>query len=154
MRAYGREMRAQHCVIETPVPRAWVWAALTDVSAIADWSGFDRCLHDGPERLDASSEHRCTLRFGDRSIGATLSVFTATEPEQLCLRTEAAVATVFETITLTRKDPRCTLVDYSLDAMSPLPGPPLQAWITSQVGVVRGGLEDYFGTTGTQAAAD
>lgn len=142
-------MLAQHCVIETPVPHAWVWAALTDPAGIGRWSGFEHCAADQEVRLEPGGELMCTLHLGDQPIGATLTVLEARENEELYLRTEALIATIYESLVLTSEDADCTLVEYRLEVMSPIAGPALQAWIVQHAAMVQRRLEEYLSATDT-----
>ncbi|MFY0407513.1 SRPBCC family protein [Solicola sp. PLA-1-18] len=140
-------MLAQRCVVDSPVHLRWVWPALVDVDNIATWSGFDRCLGDEQGMLHPASELSCTLAIGDQTVGATLSVVESVEPTLLKLRTEAGIATVFETIGLEATGSG-TRLSYELDVHSPLLRGALEPWIAEHVGIVHGGLQEFLSGTG------
>ncbi|MDO9380774.1 MAG: SRPBCC family protein [Nocardioidaceae bacterium] len=140
-------MLAQRCVVDSPVPLRWVWPALVDVDNLATWSGVDRCDGDETGALHPSSELSCTMAIGEQSVGATLSVVESVAPSLLKLRTEAGIATVFETIEL-RRSAGGTRLSYAVDVQSPLLRRSLEPWINDHVGLVHDGLQDFLGGSG------
>lgn len=142
-------MFAQRCTISTSLPRPWVWAALADARNLPTWSGIEGCTPESAVPLVIGDELHCTLTLLGREVGATAAVVEA-EPERcLVLRIESLVATLFESVTLTQEG-STTVVEYELDAMSPVAGPEFRKWIRRHATVAEQGLRSLLTDDGRQ----
>lgn len=142
-------MFAQRCTISTSLPRPWVWAALTDAQNLPTWSGIEGCTPESSVPLDVGNELHCTLTLLGREVGATLAVVDVDAERCLVLRIESLVATLFESVTLTQEG-STTVVEYELDAMSPVAGPAFRTWIRAHAQVAEQGLRSLLTDDGSQ----
>lgn len=103
--------------IETPRPRAELFAYLSDFSNAEEWDpgvvAAERLGPDGPVR--EGTDFRLAVKLPGRDARLTYRVTAIDPPTRVTLRAESAVIVSLDTITLTEREDGGTLVRYDAD---------------------------------------